>query len=185
MVPSNLPISRVLLLIVVLLSQRQASSSSSTNDDEHGERPRPPPPKFGHDLGRRQFLLNYTNFNHGSFGACPRYVLDYQTALRHIQEQQPDPFIRATAREMWNATRHRVAGALDLRAGGPTSRRRRRRRGLVLSESASAAVNGILRSMSWEEGVSRRMMPHLRCAARRHMCDFSFLLFSLPTLCGG
>ena len=31
------------------------------------------------------FLLNYTNFNHGSFGATPRSVLDYQTQLRRQQ----------------------------------------------------------------------------------------------------
>jgi hypothetical protein len=96
-----------------------------------------------HEVVKGFFLLNYTNFNHGSFGAVPRPVLDYQTALRYQQEQQPDPFLRVRYKELWNATRCKIATSLQV----PFQQ-------LVLLESASTAVNSILRSLPWQEGVS-------------------------------
>lgn len=89
------------------------------------------------------FLLNYTNFNHGSFGACPLPVLDYQAKLRWKQEQQPDLFLRQYYKQLWNDTRVRVAKSWNV----PYQQ-------LVLTESASTAVNSILRSLGWEHGVS-------------------------------
>jgi selenocysteine lyase/cysteine desulfurase len=86
------------------------------------------------------FLLNYTNFNHGSFGACPKSVLEYQFKLRTQMEQQPDPFIRQTYKQLWNETRVKVADSFNV----PYPQ-------LVLLESASTAVNSILRSMSYQQ----------------------------------
>jgi hypothetical protein len=88
------------------------------------------------------FLLNYTNFNHGSFGACPQPVLDYQSMLRRQQEQQPDPFIRTVYKQLWNDTRVRIANSWRVPY-----------REVVLIESASTAMNSILRSIEWEVGV--------------------------------
>ena len=91
---------------------------------------------FGHSLiSSGVFLLNYTNFNHGSFGACPRHVLQNQLLLRVQQEQQPDLFLRKSYKQYWNTTRSIVAEMWD------TSYKN-----ILLLESASAAMNSILRS---------------------------------------
>ena len=96
---------------------------------------------LGHDLLRtHQFLLNYTNFNHGSFGSCPTTVLEYQSSLRRQQEQQPDIWMRHQYRELLNGTRHRIAHYVNADSTD----------NLVLVESASTAVNSILRSYPWQ-----------------------------------
>lgn len=98
------------------------------------------PLTFGHDLLHKEFLLNYTNFNHGSFGACPRKVLEYQTSLRLQQEQQPDTWMRVHYRQLLNGTREKIANYVN--ADSPDN--------IVLVESASTAVNSILRSYPWQ-----------------------------------
>lgn len=97
---------------------------------------------FGHKLLREEFLLNYTNLNHGSYGACPRSVLECQSLLRIQQEQQPDPWMRSKYLELLKGVREEVARYVN--ADDPEN--------LVLVESASTAVNSILRSSAWMPG---------------------------------
>lgn len=104
-------------------------------------------PKFGKQLRQTEFLLNYTNFNHGSFGACPKSILQYQSSLRLQQEQQPDVWFRRHYRHLINATRSKVAAYVGLSSSQDVD-------GLVLVESASTAVNSILRSFPWNVGAS-------------------------------
>ncbi len=96
---------------------------------------------FGSSLRHSQFRLNYTNFNHGSFGACPNYVLDYQTKLQLQQEQQPDIWFRSRHYQLQNETRDKIADYV----GAPVD-------GMLLVESASTAVNAIMRSFPWNDG---------------------------------
>ncbi|KAG7344919.1 isopenicillin-N epimerase [Nitzschia inconspicua] len=153
--------------LVVFLLCRPASAETSRSVDQEEEEPaatKKDVPVFGHALlihpnnpdqdksstiTRRPvlshpngvFLLNYTNFNHGSFGACPKPVLEYQNQLRRQQEQQPDPFLRKHYKQLWNETRVRIAQSWKV----PYQQ-------LVLVESASTAVNSILRSVEWKSG---------------------------------
>lgn len=103
------------------------------------------PLTFGHSLYETEFLLNYTNFNHGSYGACPKSVLDYQSALRLQQEQQPDVWMREHYRVLLNETRTKVATFMGLGSSSQSAEN------LVLVESASTAVNSILRSFDWKQ----------------------------------
>lgn len=101
---------------------------------------------FGKNLRQTEFLLNYTNFNHGSFGSCPKSVLNYQFSLRLQQEQQPDIWFRNHYRHLVNDTREKVAEYVGLSS---SKRQKDDVNGLVLVESASTAVNSILRSFPW------------------------------------
>jgi selenocysteine lyase/cysteine desulfurase len=122
----------VALLWVVGLPQLMADSDRRHDVD------------FGHDMLRKHFLVNYTNFNHGSFGACPRIVLEHQANLRQQQEQQPDTWMRVQYRQLLNLTKRQLADYVGL----PPDQHD----GLVLVESASTAVNSILRSYPWKSG---------------------------------
>lgn len=48
--------------------------------------------------------------NHGSFGACPRHVLDYQAQLRERLERQPVEFLGRQLPQLLDETRQSVAG---------------------------------------------------------------------------
>ena len=101
-------------------------------------------PKFGHEMLNAEFLLNYTNLNHGSYGSCPKYVLEYQSMLRQQQEQQPDIFMREHYKVLLNQTSYEIAiQVLNVEHPNET---------LVLVESASTAMNSIVRSMEWNRG---------------------------------
>lgn len=123
-------------------------NGSKNQQDGHGS----PTPLFGHNLLLKEeesggeFLLEYTNFNHGSFGACPKRVLNYQSYLRLLQEQRPDPWMRNQYKELINETRRQIADYVKAPAvdDGDT--------GILLVESASTAVNSIMRSLQWHPG---------------------------------
>ena len=98
--------------------------------------------KDGNNGRRRgEFLVNYTNFNHGSFGACPISVLHYQSQLRLQQEQQPDPWMRIQYKKLLKATREKIAKHVHVPEANAEN--------IVLLESASTAMNSILRSFPW------------------------------------
>ena len=101
--------------------------------------------KFGHEMLEAEFLLNYTNLNHGSYGSCPKCVLEYQSMLRQQQEQQPDIFMRQHYKVLLSQTRDEIANQVLNVEEYPNET-------LVLVESASTAMNSIVRSMKWNRG---------------------------------
>jgi selenocysteine lyase/cysteine desulfurase len=120
--------------VVVLVEEKQTEAETGTAA-----------PNFGREMLQQEFLLNYTSFNHGSYGACPKKVLDFQNSLRLQQEQQPDPWMRVRYLQYINATRRKLAEYVQ--ATTPEQAET-----LVLVESASTAVNSIMRSMQWKQG---------------------------------
>src|SRR5882672_9649184 len=50
--------------------------------------------------------------NHGSFGACPRAVLEFQRELRDRIERQPLQFLFRELEERWDAAREALAAFL-------------------------------------------------------------------------
>lgn len=130
--------TRGLALVFALLSVQTSAAATGTPIQKADD----PSTVFGHKILREEFLLNYTNLNHGSYGACPKRVLNYQSALRLQQEQQPDPWMRSRYLQMQNDTRKRVSQYVN--ADDPDN--------LVLVESASTAVNSLLRTMEWQSG---------------------------------
>ena len=82
-----------------------------------------------------------TFLNHGSFGACPRTVLDYQTQIRHRIEAQPVQFFLRDIYDLIDSARVRAAHFVD---GCPEQ--------LVFVRNATEGVNSVLRSLRFEPG---------------------------------
>lgn len=148
----------IFILLVALTSQLVAGdqyiNSNKRRSDELSPSPSSPPLSscqvkaldgtcFGHDLKRKYFLQasNFTNFNHGSFGAVPRIVFEQQTRLYQEQENRIDTWFHSTYYSLVDAARARLAALVNCMADD-----------LVLVENASAAVNSILRSFPFVKG---------------------------------
>lgn len=79
--------------------------------------------------------------NHGSFGACPRAVLEYQQVMRDRMERQPLQFL---ARELEGLLDHARASLAAFVGADPDC--------LVYVPSATAGVNTVLRSLEFKPG---------------------------------
>lgn len=79
--------------------------------------------------------------NHGSFGACPRAVLEAQRALQDQLEAQPVRFYLDAYEPLLDASRARLGRFI----GAPAER-------LVFVPNATCGVNAILRSLSFAPG---------------------------------
>ncbi|GMI40777.1 hypothetical protein TeGR_g7438 [Tetraparma gracilis] len=90
-----------------------------------------------------EFMLDpgYLNLNHGSFGSTPRPVISAQQSYVEQCEARPDIWYRKEYKTLLAEAREATA---KLVGADPDN--------LVLLENASAAVNGIFRSLSLEPG---------------------------------
>lgn len=77
--------------------------------------------------------------NHGSFGACPRAVLQRQRALRDQMEQEPVRFFTRQMQPLLDESRQTLAGLVGV---DPAD--------LVFVRNATAGVNSVLRSLRLE-----------------------------------
>ena len=77
--------------------------------------------------------------NHGSFGACPRAVLDTQAALRAELEREPVDFLDRRLPAMLDAAREALAAFVGADAGG-----------LVVVPNATSGVSTVVRSLEPE-----------------------------------
>lgn len=100
---------------------------------------------------RDHWLLDpaVTFLNHGSFGACPRVVLDHQTELRAEIERQPVRFFLREFGPRLDAARERVADFVDAD-----------RNTLAFVRNASAGVNAVLRSLQFQPGDEILVTDH-------------------------
>ncbi|HLA83856.1 MAG TPA: aminotransferase class V-fold PLP-dependent enzyme [Thermoguttaceae bacterium] len=87
--------------------------------------------------------------NHGSFGACPRVVLDRQQALRERIESEPVRFFMREIESLLDASRETLAGLLVASTDD-----------LVFVRNATSGVNGVLRSLRFEAGDEILMTDH-------------------------
>jgi isopenicillin-N epimerase len=79
--------------------------------------------------------------NHGSFGSCPKPVLDFQQALRLRMERQPVQFFVRDLEPLLDEARAAVAAFVG---ASPEN--------LVFVPNATAGVNTVLRSLDFERG---------------------------------
>ena len=79
--------------------------------------------------------------NHGSFGACPRVVLQRQRELRCQMEARPVQFLVRQMPELLDASRQRLAETIG---ADPQD--------LVFVSNATAGVNSVLRSLRFRAG---------------------------------
>lgn len=79
--------------------------------------------------------------NHGSFGACPRAVLEQQSQLRSRMEAEPVRFLSQELQPLLDASRNRLAQLLNTAAEN-----------LVFVPNATTGVNAVVRSLEFQAG---------------------------------
>jgi len=110
---------------------------------------------------RAAWLLDpgVTFLNHGSFGACPRAVLDEQAAWRARLEHEPVLFLARELEGLLDHTRAAVAGFVHC---APSE--------LVFVTNATQGVNAVLGSLRFAPGDELLVTDH-EYAASRHVLD--------------
>jgi len=99
-------------------------------------------PEFGHVLRQRFRLEPGVDFlNHGSFGAAPAEVLDAADAWRRRMEANPDQFLR----DVLSGELRRAASDLAGFIGAAPQ-------DVVFVENATAGLNAVLRSLTFQAG---------------------------------
>lgn len=115
---------------------------------------------FGRQM-REHWMLDpdITYLNHGTVGAPPRKVLAVQQALRDEIERQPSRFL---LREVYPLAGRPRSGPTRLREAASTVARFLGSRGddLVFVDNATAGVNAVLRSLSFQPGDEILITDH-------------------------
>ena len=114
--------------------------------------PKPSPSPFARhwDLDPEVVFLN-----HGSFGACPRIILERQHELRREMEAQPLRFLYHTLEERIDAAKPRLARFVGCEAED-----------LVFVANATTGVNTVLRSLTFAVGDELLVTDHEYNASR-------------------
>jgi isopenicillin-N epimerase len=87
--------------------------------------------------------------NHGSFGSCPRPVLELQDRLRERMEQRPVPFLVRDVQPLLDESRRTLAALLGARPEN-----------LVFVANVTAGVNAVLRSLRFSPGDELLITDH-------------------------
>ena len=119
-----------------------------TNTGEHGKPDRITGARgLGERSGASEFIRHWNLdpdvafLNHGSFGACPTHVLEYQSRLRGQLERGPVQFMHRDLEVLADAAREETAHFVG---ADPEN--------LVFVPNATTGVNAVLRSLTFEQG---------------------------------
>ena len=93
--------------------------------------------------------------NHGSFGACPRPVLEFQRELQQRMERQPMRFFVDDFEQLWDTARRALSRFVGANAND-----------LVFVPNATHAVNAVLRSLKFKPGDELLLTDHEYNACR-------------------
>lgn len=113
---------------------------------------------------RDRFVLDpsVTFLNHGSFGACPRSVLDAQSAVRARMEAEPVRFFLEHAPRAIDAARERMAALFGAQAED-----------LVFVRNATQAVSAVLASIPLAPGDELLTTDHAYGACKNALDHFA------------
>ncbi|UJR85474.1 aminotransferase class V-fold PLP-dependent enzyme [Sandaracinus amylolyticus] len=113
---------------------------------------------------RHHFALDpsITFLNHGSFGACPRVVLDAQSAIRARMEAEPVRFFMREAPDLIDAARARIAAFLGAQPED-----------LVFVRNATQAVSAVLASLPLDPGDELLTTDHAYGACKNALDFFA------------
>tara|TARA_Y100001970_G_scaffold222635_1_gene273881 strand:- start:1774 stop:2967 length:1194 start_codon:yes stop_codon:yes gene_type:complete len=102
------------------------------------------------NLGQYWNLKENTIFlNHGSFGACPTEVLNYQSKLRDELESDPVNFFDVTSKQLWAESIEIFSNFINAD-----------KKGLIFVPNATSGVNTVLRSLDLKEGDEILVLDH-------------------------
>lgn len=101
-----------------------------------------------------------TYLNHGSFGACPRGVLEAQTEWRARMEREPVQFLWRQLPDLLDAAREDLARFLQARSDD-----------LVFLANATAGVNAVIRSLQLSPGDELLTTDHDYNACRNVLAE--------------
>ena len=93
--------------------------------------------------------------NHGSFGSCPRAVLDFQQGIRERLERQPVRFLVRDLEPLWDDARAALAQFVGADSDD-----------LVFVANATTGVNTVLRSLRFKAGDELLVTNHEYNACR-------------------
>jgi isopenicillin-N epimerase len=94
--------------------------------------------------------------NHGSFGACPQFVLDKQNQYRRQLESQPVRFLVREMEPVFNNARLKAAQFVNAQSED-----------LVFVQNATAGVNAVFRSLRFNPGDEILFTNHIYGACKR------------------
>ena len=87
--------------------------------------------------------------NHGSYGACPKAVLDYQHELRSQLESDPVHFLDVTSKELWSTAIETLSNFVNAD-----------KEGMTFVPNATSGVNTVLRSLDLQPGDEILVSDH-------------------------
>jgi isopenicillin-N epimerase len=93
--------------------------------------------------------------NHGSFGSCPRTVLEHQRVLRDRMEVRPIQYLARDLEALLDEARAQLAQFLGAKADD-----------LVFVSNATGGINTVLRSLSFQPGDELLVTDHEYAACR-------------------
>ena len=79
--------------------------------------------------------------NHGSFGACPKKILDFQTHLRQKLESDPVKFMEIEAKDLWSQALTVISSFINAEPEG-----------MAFVTNATSGVNTVLKSLDLQPG---------------------------------